>query len=179
MKISKICLVFGSIFLSLITATLLFTALLVVPPLVPTLQPNQVQAALLEVCDSDPLVSYAFILELEGQVVNHTGDDDSFKEFVVASNARLHKLPWKRIKVTIASGIGLSLAITVPDRERKNHSNANQLLCYLMYEATFSLPKYERWSLVPRMHHRSGVFGLFDGVHGGSNYPSLGIKYNF
>ena len=128
---------------------------------------------------TDSLDNKLLGLELEGQLVNHTGNEDSFKEFVVASNVRLHELPWERIKVTVASGIGLSLATTVPDRERKDHSNANQLLCYLMYEATFSLPKYERWSLVPRMHHRSGIFGLFDGVHGGSNYPSLGIKYNF
>jgi hypothetical protein len=29
------------------------------------------------------------------------------------------------------------------------------------------------------MHHRSGAFGLFDGVHGGSNFIGYGIKYLF
>jgi len=40
---------------------------------------------------------------------------------------------------------------------------------YVLVELSFSLPQVLKWSLVWRIHHSSEVFGLFNGVHGGSN----------
>jgi len=48
-----------------------------------------------------------------------------------------------------------------------------------MFEFDFALPHEPSWSLVTRIHHRSGVFGLFGGVHGATNAFSLGIRYHF
>ncbi|WP_155890787.1 hypothetical protein [Desulfuromonas sp. TF] len=44
---------------------------------------------------------------------------------------------------------------------------------------TLGLPRVPRWRLSARIHHRSGVFGLFDGVRGGSNFMGLGVTYRF
>ena len=33
------------------------------------------------------------------------------------------------------------------------------------------------WSMVARLHHRSGIFGLFS--HSGSNLLELGLRYRF
>jgi len=49
----------------------------------------------------------------------------------------------------------------------------------LLLELTLSLPNTPRWNLIARLHHRSGVGGIFNGVNGGSNALGLGIKYKF
>jgi hypothetical protein len=43
-----------------------------------------------------------------------------------------------------------------------------------MVEAAFRLPG-SPWSMVARLHHRSGIFGLFS--HSGSNLVELGLRY--
>ena len=58
-------------------------------------------------------------------------------------------------------------------------TGSTRLLNYLLIEATFAPPKEEHWALVFRIHHRSGIFGVFDDVSGGSNVIALGIKYTF
>jgi hypothetical protein len=44
---------------------------------------------------------------------------------------------------------------------------------------TFALPNTPKWNLVFRLHHRSGIFGLFDGIEGASNAFGIGLKYKF
>ncbi len=64
--------------------------------------------------------------------------------------------------------------------EEKYHGEkTDKFLNYLMFEFDFALPHEPSWSLVTRIHHRSGVFGLFGGVHGATNAFSLGIRYHF
>jgi hypothetical protein len=41
---------------------------------------------------------------------------------------------------------------------------------------TFAIPE-SLWSLVTRIHHRSGAWGLFG--HSGSNVLAAGIRYRF
>jgi len=53
---------------------------------------------------------------------------------------------------------------------------AGTLLHYLLLEATFGPPN-SPWSVVTRIHHRSGIFGLFS--HSGSNVISAGVRYRF
>jgi hypothetical protein len=47
-----------------------------------------------------------------------------------------------------------------------------------MLEATFALPKYPQWQLAYRIHHRSGIYGVFD-TDSGSNTIGLGLRYFF
>jgi hypothetical protein len=64
----------------------------------------------------------------------------------------------------------------VLERRDPDNSDAAALLHYVMLEASFGLPN-SRWSVVARVHHRSGIFGLFS--HSGSNVLSAGLRYRF
>jgi hypothetical protein len=80
------------------------------------------------------------------------------------------------LDTSFAFGGGLSQATEVPVLERRDpdSSEASALLHYLMVEAAFRLPG-SPWSMVARLHHRSGIFGLFS--HSGSNLVELGLRY--
>lgn len=118
-------------------------------------------------------------LELEGQAVKHMGEQHHW-EFNGLLTARWLTFPWNKYIVTsIAIGDGLSYATRTPELEEKLHNKTSQFLNYLMVEMTFALPDIPQWSIVCRIHHRSGIFGLFDGVEGGSNSLGVGLKYRF
>jgi len=117
--------------------------------------------------------------ELEGQVAKHFGDQDHW-EFNGLVVARWLPFPWDHvIDTSLAVGEGLSYATETPEVEARRHDETSQLLDYLMFELAFSLPSLPEWSLITRIHHRSGAFGLFDGVHGASNAWGVGLRYAF
>jgi len=116
--------------------------------------------------------------ELEGQVLKHFGEQEHV-ELVSSINVRWITFPWNRyLDTSVAFGGGLSLATEVPVLERQDpdNSDAAALLHYLVLEAAAGLPG-SPWSLVARVHHRSGIFGLFS--HSGSNLLELGVRYRF
>ncbi len=115
--------------------------------------------------------------ELEGQIVKYYVKQDHW-EFNAAFVLRWQPFLWDRLLDTsFAIGNGLSYASEVPDLEEKEHVNSTQLLHFLMIELTFALPDYPEWNLITRIHHRSGIWGIFDKVKGGTNAIGLGIKY--
>ena len=118
--------------------------------------------------------------ELEGQVVKHI-EGQYYWEFNALVIARWLHFPWDEIiKTSFAVGEGLSYATETSEYEVKYHGEkTNKFLNYLMFEFDFALPQNPRWSLVTRLHHRSGVFGLFNEVHGATNAYALGIRYHF
>jgi hypothetical protein len=119
-------------------------------------------------------------LELEGQGVKHMGDQHHW-EFNGLFTLRWLTFPWnKYIDTTIAIGDGLSYATRTPKLEEDLHGdNTSLLLNYLMLELTFALPETPKWSLAVRLHHRSGVLGIFNDVEGASNALGMGLKYKF
>ena len=120
-------------------------------------------------------------LELEGQIVKHFKDQDHW-EFNGLGVLRWLPFPWDaHLDTSFASGAGLSYATEIPEveEERRGEGQTEQLLVYLMLELELAMPASRHWSLVSRIHHRSGAFGLFNGVTGASNACSLGIKYRF
>ncbi len=116
--------------------------------------------------------------ELEGQLGKWYGDQTNF-ELNAAVNHRWTVFPWDhRIDTSLALGNGLSWASDTPELEQKLEADGTErLLYYLSLEAAFSPPTSDRWAIIIRIHHRSGVFGLF-GVKGGSNALSLGVRFN-
>jgi hypothetical protein len=66
--------------------------------------------------------------------------------------------------------------VPVLEKHDPENSNAATLLHYLVMEAAVGLPN-SNWSLVGRVHHRSGIFGLFS--HSGSNVLAIGVRYRF
>ncbi len=119
--------------------------------------------------------------EVEGQIGKHFHDQIHW-EFNIAAIVRWKRFPWNHyLRTSVAIGDGLSYATEVPPLELKSHTNtgATRLLNYLVIEMTVSPPQVQNWSIVGRIHHRSGVFGLFNNVRGGSNVLALGIKFAY
>ena len=115
--------------------------------------------------------------EAEGQIGKHFGDMTHW-EFNALIIGRWLYFPWnKRVRTSFAVGNGMSFATRVPEVEKEESEDALSYKNYLLFELTFGLPKYRQWDLSLRIHHRSGIFGVFN--RGGSNFVCLGIKYNF
>lgn len=122
-----------------------------------------------------------FRIELEAQFANHIGEQKHY-EFNFLAAFRLQYTPFSFLSpFTFAFGNGVSYATEVPvieDRSRTN-VNASQFLNYLLLEVAASHPKVSNWEMVGRIHHRSGVFGLYNGVRGGSNVMAIGLRHYF
>jgi hypothetical protein len=120
--------------------------------------------------------------EVEGQLVQHTGQQ-SHQEINVAIVARWMRFPWDHwLDTRVAFGEGLSYATRVPPiepRAARPDETSVRLLNHLLLEIEVALPQRERWSVFTRIHHRSGVAGIFGNVRGGSNFIGLGARYRY
>jgi hypothetical protein len=93
---------------------------------------------------------------------------------------RWANFPWNKYIVTsFAVGEGLSYDSKVPKQEIPEEGNPQRVLNYLMLELTLALPRSPQWELVARIHHRSGIFGLYESANGGSTAVGLGLRYRF
>jgi hypothetical protein len=108
--------------------------------------------------------------------------DESLGEGWAALYLRYDGLPWNdKVYTTIGVNTGLSYLTDISEFERSRDSDgeASKLLHYIGPEVTFADPENKDLELVLRYHHRSGVFGLFDGVVSGSTFISAGIRVRF
>lgn len=118
-------------------------------------------------------------LDWEAQAARHFDLQDHY-EFNILVVPRWHWFPWDRyLDTSFAFGNGLSYATDDPEIEILKNDETTRLLHYFYFELDFKIPRQETWSVFARIHHRSGVFGVFDGVHGGSNFFTGGVKYKF
>lgn len=119
-------------------------------------------------------------LELEGQVAQHFKKQDH-REVNGLLTVRWMKFPWNDyIRTSVGVGDGVSYASSVPAIEsERSPDKTSKLLNYLMFELELAPQQERRWSIVTRIHHRSGVYGLYNGVSKGSNIFGAGMKYRF
>ncbi|SEO73972.1 hypothetical protein [Aquisalimonas asiatica] len=116
--------------------------------------------------------------EGELQAVRHWGKQ-SLWESNVAVTVRWNHFPWDDwVDTSAAFGQGVSFASRRPPLEKENDSESRRMLHYMHAELAFSPPGNQRLSLVARVHHRSGMFGVY-GVSGGSNFLTTGLRYRF
>ncbi len=122
-------------------------------------------------------------VELELNIAKRFGNDDSW-EFASTVFVRYDDFPWNDVVYTTL-GVGLfgpSYATGISDTEKRKAGNGDKgskLLNFFVPEITFSDPDIPELAFVFRIHHRSGVFGLYNGVSGGSNFVSFGTRYRF
>ena len=119
--------------------------------------------------------------EVEAQLAKHYRSQDHL-EFNLLATYRWNRFPWNDyLPTTLAIGDGLSYASEIPELEASSPTNvgATRLLNYIMVEMSVAPPFAEDWALIARVHHRSGVYGLFNDVEGGSNVVAAGIKFHF
>ncbi|WP_207061739.1 hypothetical protein [Motiliproteus sp. SC1-56] len=118
-------------------------------------------------------------LEWEVQLAKHVSGQHHWEVNGLLAGRWL-AFPWDTtLDTSVAFGAGLSYATEVPQFERERHDEANDFLGYLLVELELRPPRAEHLSFVVRLHHRSGLFGTFDGVHGASNALGAGLKYRF
>lgn len=119
--------------------------------------------------------------EVEGQLGKHFGTQNHW-ELNPLLVLRWVTFPWNRwVDTSAAVGLGVSLATEIPKVEAQRHpgTGSDNLLAYMLFELSLGVPGAQDWNLVARVHHRSGAFGLFNGVNGASNALALGVKYRF
>lgn len=103
-------------------------------------------------------------------------------EFWTALYVKYDNFYWSdTVYTTVGFSTGLNYATSISALEvRKSGNNkGSKLLHYFAPEITFANPDYKDFEIVTRFHHRSGVFGLFNGVDGGSTFVTLGIRQHF
>lgn len=122
-----------------------------------------------------------FTIEAEGGTSFRFGDE-YLGEAWAALYLRYDGLPWNdTVYTTIGVNTGVSLLTGISEFEewRDYKGKSSEFLHYLGPEFTFADPENKDLELVFRLHHRSGVFGLFDGVVSGSTFLSAGIRVRF
>ncbi len=97
----------------------------------------------------------------------------TFGEFTWSFGVRAWLQPW----LSLAFFEGVSLNTAVSNYEKTFRENYTTFLNYLGFEIE-ALIKPE-WSIVGRIHHRSGAYGTYSGVSEGSNAYLVGLRYRF
>lgn len=122
-----------------------------------------------------------FFVDWEVGAGKRFGNSDA-GEFWTTLYFRYDGFPWKdTIYMTAGVNTGLNYATSISALERRKSGNhrGSKLLHYFSPEITFAHPDNKDLELVTRLHHRSGAFGLFRGVSGGSAFVSIGIRQHF
>ncbi len=129
---------------------------------------------------------YQFVhipMQFEGEfdVAKRFHGADQF-DIVLAPLVRWTSFPWNRLLYTTAAASALGLSYTTGvsawEREHSGNEHGSNLLQFGAYEVTFAASAHARNEVFFRVHHRSGVYGLINGVSGGSSYFSFGFRHH-
>jgi hypothetical protein len=119
-------------------------------------------------------------VEVEGGAAYRFGREDQ-GEFWTALYFRYDGFPWNDIFYTTAAiNTGLSILTKSSEFERdRGDGRSSQMLHDFSPEITLADPGDKNVELVLRLHHRSGIFGLIDGVSSGSTFVTTGLRFRF
>jgi hypothetical protein len=98
--------------------------------------------------------------------------------------ARYDGFPWRdRLYTSFGLSTGLDWINTLPQVEtgtpERPEPHQSKILHYFSPELVFSLPAYPEHEVALRYAHRSGMFGLFNGVWEGSNVVQIAYRRRF
>ena len=103
-------------------------------------------------------------------------------EIGAACTLRTPDLQIGNLGINFMAGGGLSYALGTPsyeDGSKLDPGRRYRLQFLGLFELEWHLRKFANFSLITRVHHRSGVYGLIAPQHVGSNFLALGIRYQF
>lgn len=117
----------------------------------------------------------------EAIVVKHRGLQDQWEAGAVGklSTPSLFVGP---VGVAAAVGMGLSHAFGNPayeDGPKNDPQRRYRTQLLFTFDLEWKLRDVEQLSLVTRVHHRSGGYGVVAPRHVGSNFLAVGLRYNF
>lgn len=114
-------------------------------------------------------------LYTEANVSYIFGDEHYFETFLTPSIS-WEPFPWDDVLDTTAYlGVGISYT---SETSRLDHSGEHWMAS-MIFELEVQPDSWGPWSLYGRIHHRSTAYGTFGDDGGGSNIPSLGVRYHF
>jgi hypothetical protein len=122
-------------------------------------------------------------LELEGSALKHYNVQTHW-EVTCALVLRTRKFtPLTFLGWTFAGGWGLSYALEEPALEKgpegEPGEDSVQFQSHIVIEADLFYPKFDRFHLITRVHHRSGIYGVISPQKTGSNFLAAGIRFDF
>jgi hypothetical protein len=122
-------------------------------------------------------------IELEGVVLKHFDQQDHW-EIAGGAFARTGQIPlFLGVELNLAAGAGLSYALSDPNLEigrgGQRGVDTYRLQIYLAFETELAHGAVPGWSLVGRIHHRSGGYGTMTEQGSGSNFIGLGLRRGF
>ena len=117
-------------------------------------------------------------IELEGQIGRHFGlQDHAEVTLALLWRSRDFAMPLTNGWLNVAVGEGLSYALSRPAYEGIAHGREpRKFLNYLTFEAEFSHLSMPGVSVMPRVHHRSGIFGVIAPRGSGSDFIGIGLR---
>jgi hypothetical protein len=131
------------------------------------------------------LIEKTFFRDIEQSVelvwAQHHGLQNN-GELGAAYLLRTPRLNMGPVSVNFGSGVGLSHAFGTPSYEDGPFANPTQRYrtqLLALFELEWRLRKFEHFSLVTRIHHRSGAYGLIAPRNVGSNFLAIGVRYDF
>jgi hypothetical protein len=124
-------------------------------------------------------------IEAETQLTKHLEKANLFS-MSGAIVVRWLKTPWSSALPgsSFAFGNGLSYANQIPEIESTHLSRTSNLLYHFLLEVSVPVKwslnsNTVEWETLLRIHHRSGAFGMFNDVVGGSDFICIGTRYRF
>jgi len=119
-------------------------------------------------------------LDLEGVVLKHFDLQDHW-EVAGGAFARTGQIPlFRGAELNLAAGAGLSYALSDPKLENgrggQRGADTYRLQFYLAFETELAHGAVPGWTLVGRIHHRSGGYGTLTEQGSGSNFIGLGLR---
>ena len=121
-------------------------------------------------------------LEIEGQLLQHFGREDS-TEVAAAAVLRSGQIGLAGpVSANLAWGNGLSYALTQPRYEIGRGGvrgvDTVQLQYHMSFETEITSARNPRVHYVARLHHRSGIYGVISPSRTGSNYIGVGLRFD-
>jgi hypothetical protein len=114
-------------------------------------------------------------------LLQHRGKQ-TVTELGAAYMLRSPNLEVAQLRVNVGGGLGLSHTFGTPSYEdgpKDDPSKRYRTQLLILLEAEWSLASLPDWSLVTRLHHRSGAYGLIAPRQVGSNFIVAGLRYRF
>jgi hypothetical protein len=117
---------------------------------------------------------------VEGVLVKHRG----LQHQVEAGAAYTLTTPFLHlgpVATNIGGGIGLSHAFGTPSYEdgpREDPARRYHTQLLILVDMEWKLSTAKNWSLLMRVHHRSGAYGLIAPPKVGSNFLAIGLRYS-
>jgi hypothetical protein len=138
--------------------------------------------SLVAIAASQEIAWFRDQLSIEGEVMYgfHFGREE-YHEIGVALYARWHDFPWNDyVLTTFAVGMGPSYTTEFPMLETQDDpTNRSRTLNQFNLELTVAPPDDPSTSVMLRLQHRSGMFGMFGGVSDASNFLTIGLRQEF